>query len=164
MATKRKLQVRYGAAASRPTLSTGELGLDTDTGSEALYIGTPAGNKNILSLKSTEKRYFARVFQSDSDPVESTPYKNTLGGTVVWTKQSAGIYWGTLSGAFTAEKTSTVPYTPSLDDSYSLVGYYKCEPAGDTNKLILTTVNLSGTPSDGIIEFTPALIDITVYP
>lgn len=50
MAIKRKLQVRYGAAASRPTLSTGEFGLDTDTGSEALYIGTPAGNKSLSTI------------------------------------------------------------------------------------------------------------------
>mgnify|MGYP007100090807 CR=1 FL=1 len=50
MATKRKLQIRYGAAASRPTLATGEWGLDTDTGSEAVYIGTPAGNKSLSTL------------------------------------------------------------------------------------------------------------------
>lgn len=47
MAIKRKIQVRRGAAADRPTLSSGEFGLDTDTGSEALYIGTPAGNVQI---------------------------------------------------------------------------------------------------------------------
>lgn len=51
MATiKRKIKVRNGAAASRPTLATGELGLDTDTGSECLYIGTPAGNFPVATL------------------------------------------------------------------------------------------------------------------
>ncbi len=44
---KRKIQIRRGALADRPTFSSGEFGLDTDTGSEAVYIGTPAGNKLV---------------------------------------------------------------------------------------------------------------------
>lgn len=44
MTLVRTTQVRRGAAANRPTLSVGELGLDTDTGSERLWVGTASGN------------------------------------------------------------------------------------------------------------------------
>lgn len=43
-----------------------------------------------------------------------TVVNNTLGGTVVWTRTSAGSYTGTLTGAFTSGKTIVMPMNASL--------------------------------------------------
>lgn len=72
MALKRKIRFRYGAAADRPTLSTGEIGLDTDTGSETLYVGTPAGNKSLTTLALP------------SQTSNSGKYLTTDGSTASW--------------------------------------------------------------------------------
>jgi hypothetical protein len=52
------------------------------------------------------KIYKALLTQSGDTAPTVSVLENTLGGTVVWTRQSAGTYVGTLSGAFTANKTA----------------------------------------------------------
>lgn len=49
--------------------------------------------------------YTALLNQTGTDAPVATVLENTLGGTVVWTYDSPGVYIGTLSGAFTANKT-----------------------------------------------------------
>ena len=49
--------------------------------------------------------YTALLNQTSTNAPVATVLKNTLGGTVVWTRTSPGLYVGTLTGAFTANKT-----------------------------------------------------------
>jgi len=51
------------------------------------------------------KVYTALLSQTDEEDPEPTVLENTLGGTVVWTRDSVGNYIGTLNGAFPADKT-----------------------------------------------------------
>jgi len=58
----------------------------------------PAGNVAV-------KTYRALVSQSGTAAPTATVLENSLGGTVVWARGSAGTYTGTLTGAFTSAKT-----------------------------------------------------------
>lgn len=49
--------------------------------------------------------YTAILNQENTDAPVATILKNTLGGTVVWTRTSPGLYVGTLAAAFPASKT-----------------------------------------------------------
>ena len=53
------------------------------------------------------KVYTALLSQSGTSAPTATVLENTLGGTVVWTRNSTGLYTGTLAGVFTANKTWT---------------------------------------------------------
>lgn len=159
MATKRKLQVRYGAAASRPTLSTGELGLDTDTGSEALYIGTPAGNKQVGGALGV-KRYVALLTQTGTNAPVATVLENTLGGTVVWSYQSPGSYRATLSNAFALNKTlPTKQAVKTAADESSWVGILANNSA---DYFDVYTGDDQGNGANGVLVGFSILI--TVYP
>ena len=49
--------------------------------------------------------YTALLTQTGTDAPVATVLQNTLGGTVVWSYSSIGIYTGTLAGVFTNNKT-----------------------------------------------------------
>lgn len=156
MATKRKLQVRYGAAASRPTLSTGELGLDTDTGSEYLHVGTPAGNKRIGGLLGV-KRYVALLTQAGVSAPTAVVLENSLGGTVAWSYVGSGQYYGTLTGAFTASKT--VGICAQIPSEQAIVGAVRVSD----NQIAVSVINaVDGQGYDDLLSGTA--IQITVYP
>ena len=53
--------------------------------------------------------YTALLTQSGTDAPVATVLENTLGGTVVWTRDGEGLYTATLSDAFTANKTFCPP-------------------------------------------------------
>lgn len=54
---------------------------------------------------SGAKVYRALLTQSSTNAPVATVLENTLGGTVVWTRDDIGSYFATLAGAFTANKT-----------------------------------------------------------
>lgn len=56
-------------------------------------------------LIETGKVYRATLTQAGTAAPVAVVHLNTLGGTVVWTRNSAGNYTGTLSGAFITDKT-----------------------------------------------------------
>jgi hypothetical protein len=94
MAYKRKIQVRRGAASDRPTLSSGEFGLDTDTGSEAVWIGTPAGNKQIAMGSGSGTPEYVALVLLDNPASIVTVLKNTLTGTpsLTLTRDTTGLF------------------------------------------------------------------------
>ena len=64
---------------------------------------------------SGPKVYRAMLTQSGTaDPV-ATVLENTLGGDIVWTRVNAGIYNGTLTGAFTENKTHVLYQNKAYD-------------------------------------------------
>ena len=88
-----------------------------------LLIGTDVENLNatknfsiqeIVNLAIPYKIYNAVLTQSGNLAPVATVLQNTLGGTVVWTRDSEGLYLGTLAGAFTPNKT-LVQATNSTD-------------------------------------------------
>lgn len=77
--------------------------------SKSYYVKT--GNKvEITGGSSSYLVYSALLTQSGTDAPVATVLQNTLGGTVVWTRNSTGQYLGTLAGAFTLNKTVVPPF------------------------------------------------------
>ncbi len=74
--------------------------------------------------------YVALLSQSGTDAPVASVVENTLGGTVVWTRDGPGSYLGTLSGAFPVGKTvvfaqatlGSKPVSASVDGSGNAVG------------------------------------------
>jgi hypothetical protein len=88
-----------------------------------LLIGTDVENQNetknfsiqgLIDLAIPYKIYNAVLTQSGNLAPVATVLQNTLGGTIVWTRDSEGVYLGTLAGAFTTNKT-LVQATNSTD-------------------------------------------------
>ena len=82
MALKRKIQIRRGAAASRPTLAAGEFGLDTDSGSEAVYIGTASGNLLVSSTATVSANFRCKAASLAADTLTAVSYSSSISGTV----------------------------------------------------------------------------------
>lgn len=63
------------------------------------------------------KIYTALLTQSGTSAPTATVLENTLGGTVVWSYVDVGIYWGSLTGAFTSNKTVILPTNETFANS-----------------------------------------------
>jgi len=102
------------------------------------------------------KKYVALISQTGTSAPTATVLENTLGGTVVWTRTAAGAYTGTLTGAFTNNKTfllmGTIPYLNNPA--------YILDRSSDNTIYIQTSVN--NIQSDNILSNTS--IEIKVYP
>lgn len=60
-------------------------------------------------------KYVALLTQSGTSAPTATVLENTLGGTIVWTRNDVGDYTGTLAGAFTENKTWFAYPNTSID-------------------------------------------------
>lgn len=105
--------------------------------------------------------YTALLSQSGTDAPVATVLENTLGGEVVWSRSNTGIYYGTLTGIFTAGKTSKSSTFTVKDDVLKLI---RGEGSGTSNYYILVTSDYSdpGTGTDDILDI--SFIEIRVYP
>lgn len=86
-------------------------GLDTLAEIAAAIDNDPAFHERLddkIDGLAGVKRYVALLSQGATSDPTATVLENTLGGTVVWTRDQAGIYSGTLSNAFTQDKTVLV--------------------------------------------------------
>jgi hypothetical protein len=136
-----------------------------DNGEDKLQVNgtitaSPAVSPNQVVVKSQldavgrpYKVYTALLSQSGTNAPIATVLENTLGGTVVWSRNSNGVYFGTLSGAFTVDKTGIMA-TPSF--SNIIVSAIR----SDNNSIIIRT-STSGTLSDS--GLTNVLTEIRVY-
>ena len=112
------------------------------------------------------KVYRALLTQDATDAPVVTVLENSLGGTVVWTRASAGFYKGTLAGAFPLSKTQTFisQYSPSTAGDFSLFEFWGNDDAGDvrvTTRDVDLTAN-TATLTDGMLA--RASVKILVYP
>lgn len=82
-----------------PTAPTATLGTNTT------QVATTAFVTGAIATAKPYKVYTALLSQSGTSAPVATVLENTLGGTVVWSRVSIGEYRGTLTGAFTANKT-----------------------------------------------------------
>lgn len=102
------------------------------------------------------KKYSAIINQSGSDAPVATVLENTLGGTLVWTRDSAGYYVGTLSGAFETAKTQF--YITPCDLGFQYLAGVNIAP----DSVFINTYTLAGVAADGRLNNAP--ITIIVFP
>lgn len=102
--------------------------------------------------------YTALLSQSGTDAPVATVLENTLGGTVVWTRNDVGDYTGTLAGVFTVNKTWFA--TPGFDWSSSLKYANIGRVDADSVQLFTTTEDGTTTADD----WAGLPIEIRVYP
>lgn len=126
-------------AASKLKFQTGDTPTQADF--EDLHDSIPS-----FGVKS----YVALLTQSGTDAPVATVLENTLGGTVVWTRDSAGVYIGTLASAFTENKTyitgmidwaSATTFIP-ISDGAGIIGYYTLDRL-DVNSIRIQIFNNS---------------------
>ena len=114
------IQAGLRASSSRRAIAINPLGGNTlfgktdDNGVDAVQVSgtisaSPATLPNQVVVKSQldaaaarpYKVYTAVLTQQNTNAPNAVVLENTLGGTVVWTRNSSGNYYGTLNGAFT---------------------------------------------------------------
>lgn len=118
------------------------------------YDGT--SGTNIVLKVPYAKRYTALLTQSGTGDPSAIVLENGI-GTIVWTRNSSGNYTGTLSGAFTANKTWLI--CQKGDGSGSFVN-------GLLSRSGANTVTLDVRDNSDVVtdNFTNLSIEIRVYP
>lgn len=99
----------------------------------------------------TRKTWQGAMTQSSTTIPTANVFINSLGGTIVWTRTSAGLYVGTLAGAF---PIGTFAKVSSLDPASSA----KCVRTDD-NTVTLTVKGDNGTAADALL--TAAILEIS---
>lgn len=153
--TKSNIQIKSDSIniqAPRRTTDTVLMAGNLDA-AEATNVITKAAVSDMRGYK----QYTALISQSGtSDPTAIVLGRNEI-GTIVWTRSGTGIYTGTLSGAFTSNKTWL---TVTNTDETSTQTHVRLVRTG-ANTVLLTTYNGSFTPTD---VFTNVALEIRVYP
>lgn len=121
------------------------------------------GNVNLAPAKI----YRALLTQSGTAAPVATVLTNTLGGVVVWSRSSAGIYAGTLAGAFPNGKT----FANIINNNNAGGGgeadfiLYLITPDTDAIGLDVRNVDLTGnTTPNGDNLLTSTAVEVLVYP
>lgn len=133
----------------------------------ALRIGNVAAarnadeavNKAQMDAVRPYKRYVAILSQSGTAAPVAIILENTLGGTLVWSRNSDGYYTATLSNAFTASKT--VAKIGNVDDQIAS-GYLAVISGVGTSTIQIGTGQSGGGGLDGLMYST--YFEIRVYP
>jgi len=112
----------------------------------------------VAALGPIPKVYRALLSQTGTDAPTAVVLANTLGGTVVWTRNDVGYYTATLSNAFTHGKTWYNVLTTRDDSSSVGIGVTH----DSVNAIsVSSSVPATGFPSDDLLYSTP--IEILVY-
>lgn len=130
------------------------VGTNALTGNRTVSFPDASGTIALVETVRPYKVYTALLSQSGTSAPTATVLENTLGGTVTWTYTSTGSYVGTLTSAFTLNKTWTIATGSGSADTTITVS------RSSDNTVNVSTL-LAGTPTNGIIS--PASIEIRVY-
>lgn len=139
---------------------------DGTTTSDIQVLNVPAGAidpNGEIDLGLGVKVYRALLTQSSSDAPVATVLENTLGGTVVWTRDNVGVYIATLTGAFSVNKTvlpSGGVGKADISDLSNQKQFYFDQLDANTIKLVTGT---SGTLEDDALQANFP-VTILVYP
>lgn len=149
-----------GSAGEPAVVETMQL-IDRDGNEVAAF--TKAVDGTIAStVDGQPKVYRALLTQTGTDAPVATVLENTLGGTVVWTRDSGGRYDGTLAGAFTANKTA-VNSGSCMDGSITLLGWFAgARTDDDSVRVISSSANDPSSVADDVLLNT--YVEILVYP
>ena len=114
--------------------------------------------KSQLDAVKPYKVYTALLSQTGTNAPVATVLENTLGGTVVWSYSSAGIFSGTCSiGAFTVNKTiGFIGSNANFTTNNQQIGLIR---SSDTSISLQTYI--SGVQTNGVLNSTS--IEIRVY-
>jgi hypothetical protein len=127
-----------------------ETGINTTN----LRVTETINGQSVSEVLPTYKKYIATISQTGTADPTVTILENTI-GDIVWTRSLVGVYYGTLTGAFTANKTSV-----------NISGVYKGSAQGirrnDNEVNVITTATLTITETDSLLDET--YIEIRVYP
>lgn len=161
--------VTIAAASANHAVIKSQHDLKADLASPAL-TGTPTAPTAAVGTNTTQlattafvqatrpyKVYTALLTQTGASAPTVSVLENTLGGTVVWTRTTTGNYLGTLTGAFTAAKTTILVGSPV--SSTSRIDAIR----PSVNSISVTTYN--GSPAvqtDGLLL--ESTLEIRVYP
>lgn len=150
-----------GSALDAPPVKA--TGAEVNTGTNDAKFVTPKAIRDS-NLGVLPKRYVALLTQSFANAPVATVLENTLGGTVVWTRTTNGIYVATLASAFPEIKT--VLSHGSLAPFNAQVGQIELTRTSD-NTLQLKTRDLDigaggAELADGLLLGTT--VEIRVYP
>lgn len=128
----------------------------------ATHSVTPAttpviSSSGVVGERVAPKIYTALLTQSGAGAPSATVLGTNEIGSIVWTRNGAGSYAGTLSSAFTANKTWLIVQQGDQNGGFvnNILSWT------DANSLLLTVTDNLGNPSDG---FTNMSIEIRVYP
>ena len=69
-----------------------------------LTVTQTLNGRAVSDILPTYKKYIALISQSSTAAPTVVELENTI-GPIIWTRSATGIYFGTLAGVFTADKT-----------------------------------------------------------
>jgi hypothetical protein len=150
--------------------------LDSTNGTSYVRTGVSkiTGDWTSLGGGTGYLSYVALLAQTGTDDPTATVLKNELGGTVVWTRSRAGLYIGTLAGAFPSGRTILPPFGIISNQIFLGVGLnttfeycYTVRP--DSPDQILLVFLKSSDYTDAEMSTilgadTPLLVTVHVYP
>jgi len=122
-----------------------------DTEAGASFSGFPAGTKV----------YRALLTQSGTNAPVATVLDNTLGVTVVWTRNDVGVYFGSAPNQFPTGRTMVFLGEGQTLDSWGENGNLAAAKL-EADDAIRVESGVAGTPADSLLFDTP--IEIIVYP
>jgi len=141
--------------AQIPTAPTAPAGTNTTQVATTAFVQAAAA-----AAAKPYKVYTALLTQIGSNAPVATVLENTLGGAVTWTRNSAGIFYGTLSaGVFTGNKTvkfATLGYTGISVNS-------TIEVENTNTSFISAITRVNGIQTDGVMSNGGTSIEIRVY-
>lgn len=99
------------------------------------------------------KKYSARIFQSSTTDPTGDIYDNTI-GSIVWSRQGAGSYIGTLIGAFQSQTTWCI-ITGACQ--FGAIEIFRAS----INAVEINTYTFAGAPSDDVLS--GQTLEIRIY-
>ncbi len=140
--------------------------------------GNPTRNFTVSSIISANTglvSYHASLVQTGTNAPVATVMSNGLSAAIVWARTGVGVYTGTLTGAFTANKTSVFVQSNQLTSpSMEADGAQGSAPTNqfptqiqavvtDANTITLTSFGLDGTSGAIKRDVVNCFIEIKVF-
>jgi len=108
----------------------------------------------LIGLVRPYKVYSGKIVQTGTDTPTITIYENTI-GSIVWTRNSTGEFWGTLNSAFTEGKTICFPSSRHgvvfWDTNSGDQVYFEIYPASTSRVYIVTRSTTTELPVDDML-------------
>lgn len=122
------------------------------TDSDTTYI-----NGNLVS-NTPKKVYRATLTQSGTSAPVATVFENTI-GSIVWSRTATGTYYGSLTGAFTNNKTWPLIGQSAFNNGVNYATYIDVISA---DQVFIQTIdqNAAGAPVDDQLFKTAILIEV----
>jgi len=146
-----KADIASPALTGTPTAPTATAGTNTTQIATTAFVTTATVGVRPYKV------YTALLSQTSTNAPIATVLENSLGGTVIWSRNSTGDYTATLSGAFQMGKS-----WGNITLSTNVAGYdaYITNPTANTMNLVIT--NVAGVLTE--MSATSASIKFEVYP